>query len=142
MNIRLLTIPVEDFLYGFALVGGECGVVGVFYPGENMKFDHVAVNVENIARSVQWYRETLQAVVLYEDETWAFLEAGGIKIALTLPRQHPSHIAFDIGPTPPDEFFQKARTHRDGSVSRYIVDPDGNAIEWIHYPSGPPGGAR
>jgi len=99
-----------------------------------MKFDHVAVNVADIAKSVEWYRKTLDAGVLYQDETWAFLEVGGIKMALTLPSQHPGHIAFDIGPEPPEEFLKKAKTHRDGSISRYFVDPDGNAIEWIHYP--------
>jgi catechol 2,3-dioxygenase-like lactoylglutathione lyase family enzyme len=101
-----------------------------------MKFDHVAVNVADIATSVDWYTEALGARVLYHDSTWAFLEAGGVKIALTLKSQHPSHIAFDIGPNPPEEFLQKAKRHRDGSVSRYVVDPDGNAIEWIHYPDG------
>jgi len=100
-----------------------------------MKFDHVAVNVTDIARSVRWYRESLGAEVLYQDDTWAFLEAGGVKIALTLRNQHPAHIAFDIGQDPPEEFWAKAKRHRDGSVSRYVADPDGNAIEWIHWPS-------
>jgi catechol 2,3-dioxygenase-like lactoylglutathione lyase family enzyme len=100
-----------------------------------MTFDHVAVNVTDIARSVGWYGETLGARVLYQDDSWAFLECGGVKIALTLKNQHPAHLAFDIGPRPPEEFLAKARHHRDGSVSRYVTDPDGNAIEWIHYPS-------
>jgi len=107
-----------------------------------MKFDHVAVNVADIAASVEWYSETLGAAVLYQDATWAFLEAGGVKIALTLKKQHPAHIAFDIGPNPPTEFFQKAKRHRDGSISRYVADPDGNAIEWIHYPDGAITGGR
>jgi catechol 2,3-dioxygenase-like lactoylglutathione lyase family enzyme len=101
-----------------------------------MKFDHVAVNVADIATSADWYKATLGALVLYQDSTWAFLEAGGVRIALTLKNQHPSHIAFDIGSNPPAEFLQKAKRHRDGTVSRYITDPDGNAIEWIHYPDG------
>ncbi len=99
-----------------------------------MKFDHVALNVKDIRRSVLWYRENLDATVLHEDDTWAFLEAGGAKIALTVAHQHPPHVAFDVGPTPPAGFLDKARLHRDGSLSRYIADPDGNAIEWIHYP--------
>jgi catechol 2,3-dioxygenase-like lactoylglutathione lyase family enzyme len=98
-----------------------------------MKFDHVAVNVTDIARSVKWYKDTLDAKVLYSDDTWAFLSAGGIRIALTLEKEHPAHIAFHVGPKPSAEFLAKAKTHRDGSVSRYIVDPDGNAIEWIYY---------
>ncbi|MEW6510288.1 MAG: VOC family protein [Bacteroidota bacterium] len=101
-----------------------------------MKFDHVAVIVTDIGRSVAWYAETLGAAVLYRDDTWALLQAGGVKIALTLRRQHPAHVAFDIGPAPPPEFLQKAKKHRDGSLSHYIIDPDGNAIEYISYPDG------
>jgi catechol 2,3-dioxygenase-like lactoylglutathione lyase family enzyme len=100
-----------------------------------MRFDHVAVNVAEIQRAVDWYADNLGAKVLYQDDTWAFLEAGGVKIALTLLSQHPAHLAFDIGPTPDEEFMKKAKHHRDGSISRYVVDPDGNAIEWIHYPA-------
>ena len=98
-----------------------------------MKFDHVAVNVTEIARSVVWYQEHIGAKVLYEDDTWALLEAGGSKIALTIASQHPSHIAFDVGPKPSEEFLRKAKRHRDGSISMYVTDPDGNAIEWISY---------
>ena len=101
-----------------------------------MKFDHVAVNVAEIAKAVDWYRETLGAEILYQDATWAFLRVGGAKLALTLPGQHPAHVAFDVGNTPPESFFKGAKTHRDGSISRYVSDPDGNAIEWIHYPEG------
>jgi catechol 2,3-dioxygenase-like lactoylglutathione lyase family enzyme len=100
-----------------------------------MKFDHVAVNVALIQRAVDWYKENLEARVLYQDDTWALLETGGVKIALTLKSQHPAHLAFDVGPNPPDGFLEKARPHRDASISRYIVDPDGNAIEWIYYPN-------
>jgi catechol 2,3-dioxygenase-like lactoylglutathione lyase family enzyme len=101
-----------------------------------MRFDHVALNVAGIQRSVEWYRIHCGAEVLYQDETWALLRAGGAKIALTLHSEHPGHLAFDIGPEPPAEFLAKGKWHRDGSISRYVTDPDGNAIEWIHYPEG------
>lgn len=99
-----------------------------------MKFDHVAVNVAEIARSVEWYKAKLGAEVLYQDPTWAFLQVAGVKIALTLENQHPAHVAFDIGPNPPEGFFKTGKAHRDGSVSYYVSDPDGNSIEYIHYP--------
>ena len=99
-----------------------------------MKFDHVAVNVSDIHAAVDWYARILGATVLYQDDTWAMLEVGGAKIALTLPSQHPRHIAFDVGPNPTQEFLRTAKRHRDGSLSKYIVDPEGNAIEWIAYP--------
>ncbi len=100
------------------------------------KFDHVAVNVADVARAVDWYKTQLGAEILYQDESWAFLSAGGVKVALTVADQHPPHMAFDVGPAPPESFFQGAKTHRDGTVSRYVRDPDGNAIEWIYYPEG------
>ena len=101
-----------------------------------MNFDHVAINVADIARSVDWYKAQVGAEVLYQDATWAFLRVGGAKLALTLPNQHPAHIAFDIGANPPETFFKAAKVHRDGTASRYVSDPDGNAVEWIHYPEG------
>lgn len=94
------------------------------------------MNVTDVQRSVDWYVTTLGAKVLYQDQTWALLSAGGIKIALTIAVQHPGHVAFDIGPDPPEGFLKAAVRHRDGSMSRYVKDPDGNAIEWIHYPEG------
>lgn len=108
----------------------------------NMRFDHVAINVRDVGASVEWYRRTLSATVLYQDDTWAFLEVGGVRLALTLRSEHPPHLAFDVGAAPSKEFLQKAKTHRDGTVSQYIVDPDGNAIEWIHYPDGANKGIR
>ena len=100
------------------------------------KFDHVAVNVADIARAVEWYTTQLGAEILYQDASWAFLRAGGVKIALTVADQHPPHMGFDVGPDPPESFYKGAKTHRDGTVSRYVRDPDGNAIEWIYYPEG------
>lgn len=99
-----------------------------------MRFDHVAVNVRDVKTSVEWYKRALGATVLYQDETWAMMLAGGVKVALTIPKQHPGHIAFDVGPEPSPDFLATAKKHRDGSISKYVVDPDGNAIEYIHYP--------
>lgn len=100
----------------------------------DLRFDHVAINVRDVPASVEWYTTTMGATVLYQDESWAFLQAGGMRIALTIRSQHPAHLAFEVGPGFPEGFLEHARRHRDGSVSRYITDPDGNAIEWIFYP--------
>ena len=92
------------------------------------KLDHIAVNVENIETSVEWYQANLAAEIDYQDDTWAMLRVGGSRLALTIPDQHPPHIAFsvkmcDLG----DEY----KVHRDGSRYIYRVDPDGNTIELI-----------
>ena len=103
--------------------------------GASMHLDHVAINVESIDRSVEWYVLKLNAIVDYQDETWAMLKIGDTSLALTVSKQHPPHIAFcvkDISELP--EPLGKCGTHRDGSKYIYTRDPDGNVIEYIHWP--------
>jgi catechol 2,3-dioxygenase-like lactoylglutathione lyase family enzyme len=98
-----------------------------------MKFDHVAVNVKDIKVSTDWYVNALGAEILYVDDTWAFLQAHGCKIALTLKSQHPAHICFSIDRDEKIKYFgdKVFKDHRDGSSSCYTKDPDGNFIEYL-----------
>lgn len=98
-----------------------------------MQFDHVAVNVKNVKASTAWYVENLNAVVLYIDDTWAFLQVNGVKIALTLASQHPAHICFSIKEKDRIKHFSNKvfKLHRDGSSSCYVKDLDGNFIEYL-----------
>jgi catechol 2,3-dioxygenase-like lactoylglutathione lyase family enzyme len=105
-----------------------------------MTIDHVAIPSKDIARSVAWYVERFGAEVLYQDATWAFLKFGNCKLALVTPTQHPMHVAISVSA---DELATRAAeagkgvdAHRDGTKGIYISDPDGNAIELIHYPAG------
>jgi len=97
----------------------------------NRNFDHIALSVKDIDTSVDWYERSLQASVLYKDETWAMLEVGGIKLALTVFTQHPPHIAFAVGDI--KELGAQYREHRDGSCYVYKCDPDGNTVELIYW---------
>ena len=90
-----------------------------------MKIDHIALQVDDIKESVEYYKN-YGSRVLYQDDTWAFLEFDNIKLALVVEDEHPYHIAFEV-----DEVDGKK--HRDGSVSKYIEDPSGNKIELIKY---------
>ena len=101
-----------------------------------MKFDHVAVNVKDIKISSDWYVKNLGAEVLYLDDTWAFLQVNGAKIALTLARQHPPHICLSISEEQKEKMFSDKvfKTHRDGSKSCYTKDLDGNFIEYLIWP--------
>ena len=67
-------------------------------------------------------------MILHCDESWGYLQFDNIKLALVLKDEHPPHIAFEV-----DEV--EGKTHRDGSVSKYIDDPSGNKIELIEYPN-------
>ena len=88
--------------------------------------DHIALQVDNIKESVAWYVVNYNCMILYCDDTWAFLQFDNIKLALVTEDEHPYHIAFEV-----DEV--EGKKHRDGSVSKYIEDPSGNKIELIKY---------
>ena len=99
-----------------------------------MQLDHIAINVNNVKEASGWYTTNLGAKIEYIDETWAMLDVGGTKIALTVSRQHPPHFAFTLQSLedfPPGE---EIRYHRDGSAYLYIEDPDGNTIEYVYWP--------
>jgi catechol 2,3-dioxygenase-like lactoylglutathione lyase family enzyme len=88
--------------------------------------DHVAIPVEDVAAAVDWYTKTFHCEVTYQDETWAFLKFGNIKLALVIPSQHPAHIGFV---SPDAGKYGALKLHRDGTKSCYVKDPAGNAIE-------------
>ena len=95
------------------------------------EFDHIALSVENIQTSISWYKENLNAEVQYADDTWAMLLIGDVRVALTLPTQHPPHIAFIAESF--SELGENPRAHRDGSNYIYKSDPDGNTVELIYW---------
>ena len=97
-----------------------------------MHFDHIAINVKDIKKSIEWYQIRLNAKVEYEDETWAMLLIGKTKIALTVSQQHPPHIAFNVRSI--DMLPSEPSFHRDGSAYVYECDPDGNTIEYVYWP--------
>ena len=98
---------------------------------DKLKFDHLAVVVKDISSRVEWYVENLDAKIEYADKTWALLEIGGSKIALTLQEQHPAHVAFRVPKL--ENLGPDYREHRDGSCYVYKCDPDGNTVELIYW---------
>jgi len=92
------------------------------------RLHHVAISVQNIAESVDWYRSTFACEVSYQDATWALLKFDNVSLALVLPEQHPPHLGFA---TPKAHEFAPLKRHRDGTESVYISDPSGNAVELL-----------
>jgi len=87
--------------------------------------DHVAVSVRDVAESVKWYTSRFKCRVIYQDATWALLEFGNVRLAFVIPEQHPPHIAILGDPAA----YGEPQTHRDGTSSVYIKDPDGTDVE-------------
>jgi catechol 2,3-dioxygenase-like lactoylglutathione lyase family enzyme len=105
-----------------------------------MQFDHVAQQVPDIAAALEWWQRAVPgARVLYADETWGLLEAGGTKLAFVTADQHPDHLAFRVSE---DELERMAAAHgaeitlhRDASRSFYLEAPGGHTVEVIAYPA-------
>lgn len=56
-----------------------------------VRFDHVAQQVPDIAAALEWWSGVVPgARVLYADETWGLLEAGGAKLAFVMADEHPT----------------------------------------------------
>ncbi|MCA9029491.1 MAG: VOC family protein [Planctomycetaceae bacterium] len=89
---------------------------------------HVAIRVNDIAESVQWYRDNFACEIGYQDATWALLNFANTSLALVIAEQHPPHIGFA---TDKAESVGNLKTHRDGTRSVYIEDPSGNAVELL-----------
>jgi hypothetical protein len=103
-------------------------------------FDHVAQQVPEVAATVAWYLRTVPgARVLYQDATWAFIEAAGTRLAFIQQGQHPDHIAWRVSDENLERLAaahgQTVRTHRDKTRSFHLEAPGGRWIEFISYPA-------
>ena len=92
------------------------------------RIHHIAIQVDNIARAVEWYQREFEIDVSFQDETWAMLQFENMALALVLPEQHPSHFAIEKNDA---GLYGPLKRHRDGTASVYIADPFNNAIEFI-----------
>ena len=97
-----------------------------------LKLDHVALNVQNLKRAIDWYCQR-GFIVTYQDDTWAMMQLGDFRLALTIPDQHPPHLAFKVKSLEnmPDG---EIKEHRDGSKYLYCKDSEGNVLEFIYWP--------
>ena len=93
--------------------------------------DHVAIQVDDIKKSLDWYLRKFKCEEIYSDDTWAFIKFHNIKLALVTNTEHPPHFAIlDNDLNTKDN---KVVKHRDGSYSKYSKDLDGNFLEFIKY---------
>ncbi len=101
-------------------------------------FDHIAQQVPDIAAAVTWYQTLISGTkVLYQDDSWAFIEVNGVKLAFVKQDQHPNHIAWRVNDAELEElaskFQQPIATHRDKTRSFYLEAPGGQWIEIISF---------
>ena len=97
--------------------------------------DHIAVLVENLEISQKWYEEVCGAELVFDDYKYKRMKMDNTTIAL-IDKKHYEHAHFAI-------LVEKYRDlpsnlgkivhHRDGTTGCYVMDPDGNMVEFIHY---------
>ena len=99
-----------------------------------MKLDHIALKSNNIKKSIDWYKNMFKDVeILYCDNSWALIDVCGAPISFVLPTQHPPHISFCVDDSFIDNNLKDKvfKEHRDGTISCYVKDPDGNFVEFL-----------
>jgi hypothetical protein len=106
------------------------------------QFDHIAQQVPDIAEAVNWYRETIPGTtVLFQDESWAFIEANGAKLAFVKRDQHPGHLAWRVEVAELERlaahYGKEIKPHRDKTKSFYLEAPGGQWIEIISVEGSP-----
>ena len=104
-----------------------------------MQFDHVAFVVQDVTQALAWWQRTVPgATILYSDETWGLIEAGGAKLAFVVAEEHPDHLAFKVSGEELERLAARHGSeispHRDGSRSFYLEAPGDHRVEVIAYP--------
>lgn len=90
------------------------------------RIDHLAIVVDDLNTTLDWYLQKFNCSVLYKDATWAMIEFANIKLAFVVAQEHPRHLCVERKDA---TSFGSLKTHRDGSRSCYIEDPSKNILE-------------
>lgn len=103
-----------------------------------MKFDHLAVPVEDVDAAIHWFQTVHpDTQVLYQDEEWGFLRVGEVKVAFVNEHQHPAHFAFTVSEQMLRDmalvYGQEVVQHRDDTLSFYMTGPEGICVEFVTY---------
>ena len=110
----------------------------VYNPDMEFAFDHVAQVVPDIAEAVAFYTTLIPgATILFQDASWAFVEAGGAKLAFVLKDAHPNHLAWRVSEAElarlAEKYGKEIAPHRDGTRSFYLDGPGGAHVEIITF---------
>jgi catechol 2,3-dioxygenase-like lactoylglutathione lyase family enzyme len=100
-----------------------------------MKIDHVAILVDDLDISEKWYQENCGAILTFKDHKYRRMKMQNTTIAL-ISKHHYEHahiglLVSEYGHLPSGK--GKVIHHRDGTTGCYVMDPDGNMVEFIYY---------
>jgi catechol 2,3-dioxygenase-like lactoylglutathione lyase family enzyme len=114
---------------------------------------HLALRVRDVEAAVAFYRDVFGLRVVWRpDAANAYLSSGADNLALhqvddiegsgaldhlgfVVPAAADVHAAAEVLRTRGAEIVHEPREHRDGSVSCYCRDPDGNLVQVLWLPA-------
>ena len=97
--------------------------------------DHIAFLVENLEISQKWYEDNCGAMLVFDDSKYKRMKMNNTTIAL-IDKKHYEHAHVGILVERYQDLpskMGKVVHHRDGTTGCYVLDPDGNMVEFIHY---------
>ena len=99
-----------------------------------MKVDHIAILVDDLDISQEWYEKNCQAKLIFKDHKYRRMSMNNTTIALII-KYHYEHAHIGLLVRDYDDLPKNGELveHRDGTTGCYIRDPDGNMVEFIHY---------
>ncbi len=108
----------------------------------SFQFDHIAQVVPDISEAVDWYLKHIPgSTVLFQDATWAFMDAAGARLAFVVKDQHPGHLAWRVSEKVLEDLAAKyakvINVHRDKTRSFYLDAPGNKSIEIISVEGSP-----
>ncbi len=103
------------------------------YSLDNINLHHIAFNVGDVRKTVDFYTEKLDAEVLFCTDSRACITYNGAEICFTEGNKHPTHIAFEVESLDDMPKLGEVKRHSDDSSYIYLEDDYGNAIEWIYF---------
>jgi catechol 2,3-dioxygenase-like lactoylglutathione lyase family enzyme len=115
---------------------------------------HLALNVQEVANTVNFYQRVFGMKIVWQpDEDNTYLSSGCDNLAIhrapagDRSAQSMDHLGF-IAATPDEleagyrwaqenqvDIVRAIHRHRDGSISYYVRDPEGNIIQVLYEPS-------
>jgi len=97
--------------------------------------DHIAILVEDLEKSQQWYEKNCHAELVFSDYKYKRMKMNNTTIALIDKNHYEyAHIGIIVEKYSdlPSSLGQLQK-HRDGTTGCYVKDPDGNVVEFIYY---------
>ena len=101
------------------------------------KISQIGVPVKDLARAIKFYEMQLELPLLFNTETMAFFDCGGVRLMLTLPEKeefaHPSSVLYFDVPDIHQAYAEFGERGVEFRASPHCVVKNGPAETWMAF---------